>query len=115
MTIQLVAYLLPAILVVLAVPLALGMVPPNGLYGFRTPKTMSSPDIWYPANRFAGWWMIAAGALTVCFNFVVLSMHRDSPEASLIPWVVGTLVVFMLLGVVASVLYLRKLWSRTQT
>ena len=109
MPIQLIAYLLPAILAVLAVPLALGLVPPNPLYGFRTPKTMSSPDIWYPANRFAGWLMIAAGALTLCFNYVFLSLRSNWADASVIPWIVGALVVFMLLGVVASILYLRKL------
>jgi len=109
MTIQVVAYLLPAILAVLAVPLALGMVPPNGLYGFRTPKTLSSPDIWYPANRFAGWLMIAAGALTLCFNYVVLSMHPDWPQETVVPWLAGALVLFMLLGAAASMLYLRKL------
>lgn len=109
MTIQLIAYLLPAILAVLAVPLAIGMVPPNGLYGFRTPKTLSSPDIWYPANRFAGWLMIVAGAMTLCFNYVFLSMHPDWSQETIIPWLAGALVVFMLLGAVASMLYLRKL------
>jgi len=109
MTIQLVAYLLPAILMVLAVPLVLGIVPPNMLYGFRTSKTRSSPEIWYPANRFAGWWMIAAGALTLGFNYVVLTMHPEWPEETIIPWFAGALVASMLLGAVASMLYLRKL------
>jgi uncharacterized membrane protein len=109
MTIELIAYLLPAILAVLAVPLALGMVPPNPLYGFRTSKTLSSPDIWYPANRFAGWLMIAAGALTLCFNYVFLSMRSNWADAIVIPWLAGALVVFMLLGAVASMFYLRKL------
>jgi uncharacterized membrane protein len=109
MTIQLVAYLLPAVLVVLAVPLAFGMVPPNGLYGFRTPKTLASRDIWYPANRFAGWLMLIAAALTVCFNFVILSMHPDWPQETIIPWLAGALIVPMLFVVVASMLYLRKL------
>lgn len=39
---------------VLAVPLIMGWVPPNGLYGFRIPVTMNNPDIWYPANALAG-------------------------------------------------------------
>jgi uncharacterized membrane protein len=109
MTIQLVAYLLPAVLAVLAVPLALGMVPPNALYGFRTSKTRSSPDIWYPANRFAGWLMIAAGALTICFNFVFSSMHPDWSQEMIVPWLAGALVISTLLGAVASMVYLRKL------
>jgi len=109
MPIQLIAYLLPGILAALALPLALGIVPPNWLYGFRTRKTISSPEVWYPANRVAGWWMIAAATLSVCFNFVFLSMHPDWPQESLIPWLAGALVLSMLLGAVASFVYLRKL------
>lgn len=109
MSLALVAYLLPAILAALAVPLVLGMVPPNGLYGFRTPKTLSSPDIWYLANRFAGWLMIAAAALTICFNFVFSSMHADWPNETLIPWMAGAFLVSILLGLVVSMFYLRKL------
>jgi hypothetical protein len=45
--------------------------------------------------------------LTVLFVF--LSMHPDWADASVIPWLAGALVVFMLLGVAASMTYLRKL------
>ena len=43
------------VLAVLSVPMTLRRVPPNPIYGFRTRLTLSSPDIWYPANAFAGW------------------------------------------------------------
>lgn len=50
-----VVYVAVSLLVVgLNVPLALGRVPPNDVYGFRTPKTVSNPAIWYPANRACG-------------------------------------------------------------
>src|SRR5262245_45265489 len=42
----------------ISVPLILGMVPPNGVYGFRTSLTRSSSDIWYQANAFMGWALI---------------------------------------------------------
>ena len=38
----------------LSVPLIRRWVKPNHLYGFRTPKTMSSERIWYEANAYAG-------------------------------------------------------------
>ena len=34
------------LLTVLVVPMTLGKIPPNGLYGFRVKKTMENPDIW---------------------------------------------------------------------
>ncbi len=38
----------------LSVPLAAEKVPPNRLYGFRTPRTVEDERVWYPVNRVAG-------------------------------------------------------------
>ena len=47
---------------IVSVPLILKLVPRNRFYGFRTPATLSSDEIWFRANRFAGWaLLIAAG------------------------------------------------------
>jgi uncharacterized membrane protein len=51
------------LIAVLGVPLILRKVPPNALYGFRTPRTLSSPDIWYPANAFSGAAMLVAAII----------------------------------------------------
>ena len=51
----------PLVMIGLSIPLILEKVPPNGWYGFRIPKTMSSPAIWYPANKLGGQYFIAAG------------------------------------------------------
>jgi uncharacterized membrane protein len=48
-------FLIPALLIAAAaVPLILGLVPRNRLYGVRTPRTLSADRIWYPANRLGG-------------------------------------------------------------
>jgi hypothetical protein len=48
-------FAVPALLLfIVALPLILGLIPPNRLYGFRTKKTMSHADVWYRVNRFAG-------------------------------------------------------------
>lgn len=49
----------------LALPLILGRVPPNHWYGFRTSRTLSIAFLWYAANRYAGWRLLAAGAAIV--------------------------------------------------
>lgn len=86
----------------LSVPLILKKVRPNPVYGFRTPRTLSNPEIWYPANAFAGWAMLVA-AVTSAGVLAVL------PESSR-PWVaVFVLVVPLGIAVVASVLYSRRL------
>lgn len=53
-----------AVLGALALPMILGRVPPNAMYGLRTPLTRSSPEIWYAANTFAGWALLAAALAT---------------------------------------------------
>jgi len=61
------------------VPLALGKIPPNWFYGFRTRKTLSSPEIWYPANRAAGRdGAIAGVVITIASVVIALALH-DSP------------------------------------
>jgi len=48
-------FAVPALLLfIVALPLVLGLIPPNRLYGFRTKKTLSDADVWYGVNRFAG-------------------------------------------------------------
>jgi uncharacterized membrane protein len=42
------------VILILGIPLLLGKVPPNSLYGLRTQKTLDDEQIWYQANRFAG-------------------------------------------------------------
>ena len=55
---------LPAIIfAVLALPLVLGLVPPNRYYGLRTAATLGSSTVWIRANRAAGWGVLAASTL----------------------------------------------------
>jgi hypothetical protein len=63
----LLAIALPVVFFALVIPLVLGIVPPNDLYGFRTAKTMSSRETWYPANRIAGWCMAGSAAAQLVF------------------------------------------------
>jgi uncharacterized membrane protein len=60
----------PATLVAaLALPLALSLVPPNRIYGYRTAQTMANRDVWFRGNRVAGLALIAASALTLAVYF----------------------------------------------
>jgi hypothetical protein len=52
-----------ALFLVLGLPLVLGLVPPNPVYGLRTRRTLADPASWYRANRRGGLAMIAAGGL----------------------------------------------------
>ncbi|MEA2413760.1 MAG: hypothetical protein QOI58_417 [Thermoanaerobaculia bacterium] len=48
---------------ILSIPLALGIIPRNRLYGFRTKRTLADDAVWYPVNRFAGFAIMIASAI----------------------------------------------------
>jgi len=55
----------------IATPLVLNLVPPNGVYGFRTSFVRSSPMVWYAANAFSGWALLVAAAVSVTLQLLM--------------------------------------------
>ena len=48
-------FAIPAVVIFISsIPMAVGMVPRNRLYGFRTKKTLADEPTWFRVNRFAG-------------------------------------------------------------
>jgi uncharacterized membrane protein len=62
----------PIVIITVSIPLILRLIPRNGLYGFRVPKTLASDNVWYPANQAAGIALLLAGCiwLAAAFGFV---------------------------------------------
>jgi len=57
-------FAIPALLFfIVALPLIIGVIPRNRLYGFRTRKTLSDDAVWYPVNRAAGVAIVIASAV----------------------------------------------------
>lgn len=52
------------VIAAISVPLIVQIVPPNGVYGFRTSLTRGSVDIWYSANAFMGWALLFGAAVS---------------------------------------------------
>lgn len=109
MKVHLVAYILPLSIMALVIPMALQWVPPNGVYGFRTTKTLSSPEVWFKANRVSAFYMIAALALSTIFNLILWWTQSDWPESRLVFWMGNSIGVSVFLSLIPSFLYLRKL------
>lgn len=92
----------------LAVPLILGKIQPNGLYGFRVKKTMESPEIWYPVNKVGGKWLLGAG-LGIALAAVVLGLFPGLSIDVYAYCVLGTWVVLFGGAVAATVRYMNSL------
>lgn len=61
--------------IALSIPMLFDKVPRNRLYGFRTKLTLSSDEVWYPANRFAAKGLILWGLINLLAGCIALGFH----------------------------------------
>ncbi|MXY67059.1 MAG: SdpI family protein [Acidobacteriia bacterium] len=97
------AEMVAAIVAATALPLLFGWVPPNPYYGFRTPRSMSSPEAWYRANEIMAYYLLASQALGLLAKrrvtaTLIARWGRDESTWAT-PWVCAAAI----LGVLGSV------------
>ena len=100
-------FLIPSLLIMLfSIPLVLGIVPRNRVYGIRTCKTLSDDSIWYPANRFGGWALIISSCCSIAAAWIMPydPMHFTT---FLIP--LAGFVLPLTVGVILTLLYCKRL------
>ncbi len=109
MTTLLVLYLVGGLLlVVVALPMLWGKVPPNSLYGLRVAATMENPALWYPVNGHAAKRLIVSG---VCLAAAAILLWLV-PGITVGGYALGCLAVFAVVfgvGLAQSFRYLRAL------
>lgn len=76
-------FLLPALIIVIGIPLALQMVAPNHWYGFRTPAALSSTELWYGLNRTLGILLILSGSAGLVFSAIYWRWVEQPTEAKI--------------------------------
>jgi hypothetical protein len=54
----------------ISLPLIQKRIPPNPWYGFRVRKTLSSPEIWYPANVYMAKYLLGWGITIAIVSFL---------------------------------------------
>jgi hypothetical protein len=98
-------FLVPCgIIAVASIPLILGVVPPNNVYGFRTRQTLADPALWLRANRFAGLALFIAAAASAA---IVLAVPEYASGRSLTGLFI--FVTPLILAVALSFAYLRRI------
>ncbi len=100
-------FLVPSIIILLAsIPLVLGIVPRNRVYGIRTRKTLSDDAVWYPANRFGGWALIVSSSISIAISCV---MPYDPIHYTTFLIDLGGFIVPLITGVILTLWYCRRL------
>lgn len=90
-------------------PLIYQKVPPNHWYGFRVPKTLSNPRIWYAANRIAGIDLLLAGVVIALTAILTTLMSLFLPAGLLAALNFTVFAVALALTVIHSFWVLAKL------
>ncbi len=95
-------FFVPAcIMLFLALPLILGLIPPNRFYGVRTSTTVTDKRRWFDANRYAGWTLL--GSSLFYLAIAALWPSKSAGTTDLGRWVLhlagfaGSLLVSLLL------------------
>lgn len=99
---------LGGLFIALGIPLAQRRVKPNGLYGFRTPRTLRNRSVWYEANAYAGRWLIGLGIVIVVVA-IVLAMLPGMNEKGYAVAMMAVIIVGLGILVVACFRFLAQL------
>ncbi|HEX8063239.1 MAG TPA: SdpI family protein [Allosphingosinicella sp.] len=70
----------PLLIAAVSLPMALGVVPPNRVYGFRTSASLASPEVWYSSNLWAGGTGVALG---LAGAFLTYRMLKSRPLSAM--------------------------------
>jgi hypothetical protein len=107
-----VAMLLGVMIILVSIPLLYNAIGPNRFYGFRTRKILSSPDLWYKANKYAARELVAAGMVIIMLAVGTMLVHlRVTMFTTIQAAALFIMVTYVPLVIAAlrSSLYLKKL------
>ena len=92
-------------------PMILRRIKPNRLYGFRTRKTLSNPNIWYAANEYSGRKLFCAGVLITLFSLLLAPLNLFGKNGfGLYTGIMAGTIFFSVIGAtIASFRYLKRL------
>ena len=86
------------VFIAVGVPLVLGRIGRNRIYGYRSPRTLRDDRIWYPVNAMSGLWLIWGGLLSLVIG-VLLVLLRDREEAAQLVLGLGVPALLICIGV----------------
>ena len=97
-----------AIFILISIPLWLGKIPPNRLYGIRIRKAFESTELWYKVNALGRGIMILYGAIILFVRAVLFFFSRRVT----VDFNLSTIGLFVLIG--ASLVHILFARNRIQ-
>ena len=80
------------LLILVAMPLLFGWIPPNRWYGFRLPGAQLNPALWYDINHLGAQFLITG--LLICGAVNVVLLWRSPKQVlAYLPWINAALIL----------------------
>jgi uncharacterized membrane protein len=86
------------VFIAVGVPMVLGRIGRNRIYGYRSPRTLRDDRIWYPVNAMSGLWLIWGGLLSLVIG-VLLVILRNREDAAKLVISIGVPALLICIGV----------------
>jgi uncharacterized membrane protein len=103
-------FFVPAVIIfIAAIPLILGLIPRNRLYGIRTQKTLSDDSMWYRSNRLGGWAMLLSSVIYLAVAIIYPASGPKDPNFSLWLLHLGSFIAPLTAGVLLTIRYTKSL------
>jgi uncharacterized membrane protein len=102
-----------AILVALSIPMIMGKVTPNSIYGFRVPETMNDPRTWYAVNAYSGKWLLFTGLIFMATCILAYIIPGISVDTYSLICMAGFFIP-MTIGFIKSWIYMKQLKTEKQ-
>ena len=93
---------------ILGIPLVLDKIGPNNFYGFRTPKTLSDPKIWYAVNHIGGIDVCIAGVSIILGSLLFRIILRSYTPSTMALANAGMLIFALACVVIHSIVILKR-------
>jgi uncharacterized membrane protein len=100
--------IVPLILIAVSIPMIVRLVPRNRLYGFRTPYTFSSDDVWYRASRVAGIALCIAGCAWAAAAVFLPAIVPSQEDARAMARAFGYVALLMAVAISFWLVYRRR-------
>ncbi len=94
--------------IAMSVPLIQRRVKPNRWYGFRTPRTLKDPNVWYPANEFGARRMLWVGVAWIAAA-IILYFPTELSFVAYVSAVGAVATVGTIIMVIQSFAFIRRL------
>lgn len=93
----------------ISIPLIQRKISRNGLYGFRTTKSLSSDQIWYDVNAYFGKAFLISNLTTAIAMIVLYSIRQQLPLEYFMQFSTATLIIPSVIAVVFTFIYLHTI------